>query len=423
MKNEKKELIEHISERLKAHEEEYRPGAWESFVQYEKSKNSTITYLRRFAAAASILLLLGVGAYLYFNGSQNTLKINTNSKISIAPSNLQESKTQNQLATHKSNAQKQNGATNHSSSRAQVPSGYPSVNISKGYEENAAAYLNKNMAVDSTKPLHDLAQSNYRHIEDTSKVLAARAKQRRVLPKIWIPYNSQEDKQRKDLHLDQMAYDNQHVSDNVGAKKWSLGVVVTPGVSNTQKVNMGYGVTVGYQLTKKLSLNSGLAYTALSGSKDVSDNTVVVGSRTLQSVEADVAGVNLPIELRYNFSDNLYASAGVSAMAVLSNSQQNHYVVTQFQTSSFDAKNGSLLKTQSIVNSTSTKTVEQVPTSELNNQNFAGFLNFSFGYKQKISSKMKSISVEPFISVPMSNNLANQNIHLGEMGVRFKFGL
>jgi hypothetical protein len=221
-----------------------------------------------------------------------------------------------------------------------------------------------------------------------------------------------------------MAFDNnQDVINNGDTKKWSLGVVVTPSVGNNSKLNMGYGVAVGYKLTKKLSLNSGLAYTELSGSKDVANNTVVAGSRSLESKEADVTGINLPIEISYHFNSNLYASAGVSAMAVLSNSQQNHYAVNQYQTSSFAANNGNLLKTQSLVNSADTKAVEEVPSSQLNNQNFAGFLNFSFGYKQKISNKMKSISVEPFISIPMSNNLANQNIHLGEMGVRFRVGL
>ncbi len=420
MKNEKIELIEHISEQLKVHEEAYETGAWESFVQFEKNKRPKLVHLRRFAAAASILLLLALGAFLYFSNSLSVLNNNANSKIVLTPS-LLGNKNRHTNVNANDNLLKQKKLINKSSVKLQLSNDNSTTNFSKG---NTLTYVKKDILIDTFRQVNNHLPNYSLHKDTSNKLMIAKEKQKPKLPKIWMPYNSQEDKQRKDLYLGQMAFDNnQDVINNGDTKKWSLGVVVTPSVGNNSKLNMGYGVAVGYKLTKKLSLNSGLAYTELSGSKDVANNTVVAGSRSLESIEADVTGINLPIEISYHFNSNLYASAGVSAMAVLSNSQQNHYAVNQYQTSSFAANNGNLLKTQSLVNSADTKAVEEVPSSQLNNQNFAGFLNFSFGYKQKISNKMKSISVEPFISIPMSNNLANQNIHLGEMGVRFRVGL
>ena len=65
---------------------------------------------------------------------------------------------------------------------------------------------------------------------------------------------------------------------------------------------------------------------------------------------------------------------------------------------------------------------EVIPNDQVGSKDFVGFINFTFGFKQPLN-KRKSLSVEPFISIPMSNHLFNQNIKMTDGGIRIKLGL
>lgn len=214
------------------------------------------------------------------------------------------------------------------------------------------------------------------------------------------------------------------VDDDAHSGKWDMGVVVTPAISNNSKLNMGYGVSVGYKLSNRLSINSGVAYTELSGSKDAGPQaSFASGGRTLSSIDATAAGVNVPLELRYHVSRKIYVGTGVSAMAVLSDKVERKYAIAQMQTSAFEAKNGQALKPDAMqVIASNIERKEVLPEDQARSRDFAGFINFSFGFKQPLN-KSKSLSIEPFISVPMSNNLFNQNIKMTDGGLRIKLGL
>ncbi|HTN38981.1 MAG TPA: hypothetical protein VL053_18005 [Arachidicoccus sp.] len=206
--------------------------------------------------------------------------------------------------------------------------------------------------------------------------------------------------------------------------KWNMGVMVIPAVGNDSKLNLGYGVSVGYRLNNRLSLNSGLAYTEMSGSKTPGPQESFASSaRTLSSIEANVTGLNLPLELRYHISKKIYVGAGVSALAVLSNDVQRNYGINTVQSTAFVSKNGNLLNSEQLkAIASNLKTKEVIPENQVGGKDFAGFMNFSFGFNQKLNKK-KSISIEPFISVPMSNNLNNQQIRMTDGGIRIKLGL
>ncbi|RZK66962.1 MAG: hypothetical protein EOO92_24705, partial [Pedobacter sp.] len=67
----------------------------------------------------------------------------------------------------------------------------------------------------------------------------------------------------------------------------------------------------------------------------------------------------------------------------------------------------------------SEKVTESAPASETESNNYIGFYNFSFGYKQKVA-KDKSISIEPFMKVPM-REVTKDNLRLMGTGVKLKF--
>ncbi|ANI87868.1 hypothetical protein A9P82_00145 [Arachidicoccus ginsenosidimutans] len=393
----KKDLIEQIKDRLQAHEEDYAPGAWEQFVQYEKSKKKRPLF---WAAAASILLLLGTGAFYYLNTlknniAQQALVTNKNSDNQIPQVAAKTDSAQN---TH--NAFSQN----------------------KSVASSSASSLSSTQNIVISHP-NNYSSTQQQIIKDTSSVIKNILPQHADTNTTQQLANNNEQEQNSDSgKLNYMSTDFPFKSKRKSialANRWLMDVVVAPSVSNSNKLNMGYGVAVGYKLSQRLSINSGLSYSQLTAVNSNS-NSVGIASSSAPSVETNVTGLSVPLEFRYNLNQKWYVSAGASAMAVLSNKQHTTYIANSIATDAFTSKNGNLFATQNVI------APPKVATSALEqsqgNQNFAGFLNFSLGFKQQLSKGTK-FSIEPFISIPATNNFSKQNVHLSNAGVRLKIGL
>jgi hypothetical protein len=65
------------------------------------------------------------------------------------------------------------------------------------------------------------------------------------------------------------------------------------------------------------------------------------------------------------------------------------------------------------------KVSEPAPQSEVQQNKYLGFYNFSFGFKQKVS-KNNTLSIEPFLKVPMKD-IKTENLNLIGTGVKLKF--
>ncbi|WP_163028222.1 hypothetical protein, partial [Pseudomonas viridiflava] len=97
---------------------------------------------------------------------------------------------------------------------------------------------------------------------------------------------------------------------------------------------------MSYAIANKLSISSGVSYASVSSMESQNASTPQsLSSRNLESVNAKVSGINVPLELRYKISDKLYTGVGVSALAVINNSQQNTYIVNQVQSLSSPSVN------------------------------------------------------------------------------------
>lgn len=482
MAKEDKDLIDHLAEKLKSHELPYKEGAWEQFVDYEQRKTARPAkrILAPWLTAAAAVTILALGGVYFFQQKSNPDTItNKVTRTALTPADPGSHKVQKQLSENSHNNQK-TGAQPPVAAAVQ-PAGQ------KGLHENEntlAAAGNADQPIKSSD-LNIINNNNnitYRAKPGSQRIIALtndKSQPQNLLsafdrfvphahlqvidnyqnqPANYVAVN-QDQGQNKGKVQDQSALDpgqslaqSKKIAQNNQLQpsseqadyrdpfngngyfdpngpdannKWALGVMVIPAISADSKLNMGYGVSVGYRLNNRLSVNSGLSYNELSGSHNENGQAAIAGNsgRLLTSVDADVKGLNVPLELRYHVSKKIYVGAGVSALAVLSNKLERHYAVSQMQTSAFEAKNGHQLKPdemKSIAASLTTK--EAIPEAQIDSKNFAGFMNFTFGFQQKIN-KTKSISIEPYISVPMSNNLSNQNIRLTDGGVRIKLGL
>ena len=401
-----KELIEHITAQLQNHEETYPNGAWERFSE-KKNNRRGIAYWPLWAAAALILIFGGV----FF-----------------AQNNIDQKK---QALVIKPKAQQIPAADGNTNVVTETKTNPTSLNN----DTNTLNKLAANRSIKITESINPLLtkQSNYPFVNTVeqltpvnnnlldSKLAGAnlsnlKSKQFNILVENKKPQPRTQTNFEKLLAQDSYVNQQKPADKASGNSKWQPDVYVAPAMGNDNKVTMNYGFSLSYAIANKLSISSGVSYASISTTESLDASAPqTLSGKNLASVDAKVRGINVPLELKYNISDKLYTNIGVSALAVLNNSQQNSYIINQVQSFSSPAVNGYADSKTLIVKE---KTVEPQPEANLDPDKYIGFYNFSLGYKQKISKK-NNIAIEPFLRLPMKT-FSKENLNLTNGGLRLK---
>ncbi|SDH65763.1 hypothetical protein SAMN05421827_13425 [Pedobacter terrae] len=402
-----KELIEHITAQLQNHEEAYPNGAWERFSE-KKNKKRSIAYWPLWAAAALIFIVAGAIFTLNHTAQKENLAI-TKPKIKSNPAISGNTNTN----LHAKNDTEQlndniKPSTNLTSGRPTQTAG---VAESVTEQQNNYSFLNTAAALNPVN--HNLLDNKLSEINLSS----LKSKQFDILTekKKPQPINTTTDFEKLLAH-DSYVNQQKPTDKATGNAKWQPDVYVAPAMGNDNKVTMNYGFSLSYAIANKLSISSGVSYASISTTESLNATAPQsLSGKNLASVDAKVRGINVPLELKYNISDKLYTNVGVSALAVLNNSQQNSYIVNQVQSFSAPAVNGYADSKTLIVQE---KKVEPQPEASIDPDKYIGFYNFSLGYKQKISKK-NNIAIEPFLRLPMKT-FSKENLNLTNGGLRLK---
>ncbi|WEK19373.1 MAG: hypothetical protein P0Y49_21600 [Candidatus Pedobacter colombiensis] len=432
MKRADDELFAHIKESLTEYEEVYAPGAWERFEQKERRRGGWL-WLASLSSAAAILLI----GFAIFYGSNKKLenkaeqhaKVRTNKQNTdtlpktatkeIAQRNIRENLNTKVAENAGVVRQRKNNLVANSPlivtlkpdqaiKQAVIPNEQPAVSQMQINGTRMAAVGKKDgvpLAVDSGHIAKALVKEN-------------------------TPVKEEQPRSFQDF-LDSEVKTNGNVlaatkSTAKKADKWEMGLVVAPSIGNSKKLNMGYGVSFGYALSDKVSISSGISYNEMDASKSMiggggdtyaspSTTAMISNTQSLQSVDANVVGIDIPLGIKYNLTKKFYTNIGVSAFAVLSQKQSNNYLKGSLEYSVSDPANVSGFKTIFTTKAVS----EPVPAEEIRNDKYLGFYNISFGYKQKISGS-KSFAIEPFMKLPMKE-FTKENLNLIGTGLRLKF--
>ncbi|MCX2575017.1 hypothetical protein [Pedobacter sandarakinus] len=405
-----KELIEHITTQLQNHEEPYPQGAWERFSEKKDDKRRGFVLWPLWTAAAILLIFSGI--FFYNSDNQvpsvelvkNVGKKPTNGEIPVEGAKVIEKsaavKMENRIE-RQANTKKPLDAnyntespgtieTKMNATEGNLPDAFASVSSKFNLDNNITNIdLAKPLSAKSIEPMlqhNEQAKPRVRTFEDLLAMDSKQNEQKGQLPK---PSKNQ---------------------------KWEQDVYVAPAMGNDNKVNMNYGFSLSYAIANKLSISSGVSYASLSATQSQNASAPQsLSGRNLESVDAKVRGVNIPLELKYNISDKLYTGVGVSALAVINNAQQNTYLANEVQTFSSPTTNGTADLKSYIVTA---KTTETQPESAIDPDKYIGFYNFSLGYKQKISKK-NNIAIEPFLRLPMKT-FSKDNLNLTNGGLRLK---
>lgn len=409
------ELIAHIKESLTGYEEVYVPGAWEHFGKKER-KRKGLLWLGSLSSAAAVLL---IGFFLFYTANKTPDK--------------------NVIQQAKSKA-KQNTESLPVTSLP-LPGVDTSADVGRTVTENLKTRITENKAIAIQRANNNVANSPLIVVAQPPEIIKQPviSKARDVVPEI----NPVEDPDVIAKTPDKAGpprsfqeFLNAEVKSNAAlaqakpavkrTDKWEMGVVVAPSIGNGKKLNMGYGLSMAYALSDKVSISSGVSYSEMGASKDIIHNTnmqnspagptaMVSETKSLQSVDASLVGIDIPVEIKYHFTKKFYTNVGLSAFAVLNQKQSNNYLQGKVESRAADAVNqpgfNAVFK--------QTNVSEAVPSNEIRDDKYLGFYNISFGYKQKISDN-RALSVEPFLKLPMKT-FAKENLNLIGTGIRLKF--
>lgn len=417
------ELIAHIRASLVEHEEEYLPGAWEKFNEQKPNKKTPVVWLNVLRGVAA-LLVLGVLGYFLTDKKENEQPVEVakvkpvlakpNQTVPVEPVELAKKATDN------------SALKNPVLVDGKKPLVMQKENLAKDVILTTDHLAAVNTNIDVTTPIKPTTQQKEVSVlpKDVTIVkeqpVIAKTDKVESKPSIIEFFDSETKKNQADKSV---------VAQNKSGNKFTVGVVVAPSFGNVNKLNMGYGLSIDYSLSDKFSLNSGIAYNQMTagknnvGSYDGAMNSPTTSAiiarqstRSLTKVQEQVAGIDIPLELKYHVSKNLYANVGISAFAVISQKQNNTYLENRVEQRISDSPNGyqqlsSVLVTDMVS--------EKAESGTVDDYSYLGFYNFSVGYKKKIS-KNNSFAVEPFVKLPM-REVNTQNLRLIGTGVKLKF--
>lgn len=427
MKPEDDELIAHIRESLTEHEEVYLPGAWERFEKKERRGRGLLWFSSLSAAAAA--LIIGFALFYTSNKTPDKETVKLTKTKDILPnkvklpdtavlSEVNKTGTVRNITENLKTAVAQNEAIAVQRSNNNISNSPLIVKVKQ--PDSGPAIDSKDLPVQvKTDPVPIVPDLKNGAVASAEANLVAETPAKTDRPRSFQEFLDAEVKTNPAL-----AQTKTTAKKN---DKWEMGLVVAPSIGNGKKLNMGYGVSMAYALSDKVSISSGLSYSEMGASKDLSGSSermsdspagplaMVQETKSLQSVDASLVGLDIPIEVKYYFSKKFYTNVGLSAFAVLSQKQNNNYLQGTVESGLVNYTNPSGFNAVYSQKSVS----EAVPSAEVKNDKYLGFYNISFGYKQQISDK-RSLAVEPFLKLPVKE-FTKENLYLLGTGIRLKF--
>jgi len=447
MEDHQDDFLKHIKEVLRNHEEEYQPGAWEQFsrqhVQASPAKAGRVVPLwKRIAVAAAVLAgVLLIADYFVTKDSAPPPDIAKDTPVE--PKNGTAVTDQ----TVPSSPQSDVALSPPPLPGRQLPASGIQQRVTAALQNENNGQLAQNDLLKQPpvfpEPSPVLVETPAPAAQTPEKARPAPFTPNRVTPPreetprqpAANPYN------QRPL----FAHELPEAREDRRSKKWTPSVYISP-MFGESDVNMGYGIALGYAVNDKIKISAGVAHNKMTASRDfdvsftppnAALNSAAKGALTasaarslisnqdavqqpqLERVNATLSGFDIPVDISYNITSRLYATAGVSGMVVVKDNALYYYKDAENQQISVENNQGILQEDKNIQVIKSSVSNSAPEASGKERTPFLGFYNMSLGYKQKITNK-NNVAIEPFLKVPMKN-ISDQRLNYTGMGIRLKF--
>jgi hypothetical protein len=388
---ENKELIRQMKEVLQTYEEPYMEGAWEQFS--EEQKTNTMPYWRWMAVAALFLLIGSIWLFSFRQTSDRIQVQIAKKKTLVIP--LVKQPLESKIRAADQLAQSRKPVIDSKSKLFLSQSGLRSSSSMDGQ------IISEN----------DIKNAKILPIGQPQSVELKIAKEVPIVPQRDKFMNFLVD-QKKIAEQGKMAESTAKLK---SASRWGFGLEILPTVSEAA-LNVGAGLTTQYKLSEHFSVGSGISFVELQAGKSLTPGVSLFSTKQLQSVDANIRGIDIPLNIVYNINKNFYTAVGVSYFNVLKEDRKNTFV-SERQISAFssDPVTGIAANIRTFVSET---TQEADTETMLNGKSYLGFFNFSIGRKQELFKKY-NIFIEPFVKVPVGK-LSEQELKMLNGGVKFR---
>ena len=433
----KKDIVEHIVEKMKSMEElPYKEGAWENFQsRYGAApvkRNKTFYW----AASAAAILLLGIGTVKYW--PQND------------PSNLDNQITNNQGSAG-------DNAPGFQDDRVNQVEGLDQGEIVVGSQDNLiAGQFDLNTSVNENNLIAQTGvedpNAELRGYQDMG--LISTYSNEGVYPSgIQMPnalqsYNLSNKRAKIDIENEHIGFRENNVNSELAyqaqeakngtepliknrkfnfREKFDLGLFVSPNSTN-ERFNFGGGMLLAYNINKNISVRTGLAYNRydVSQMKDPvadSETPVVASKDALQKITANgltqnfassnaiilpnvnaisgnVQALEVPLDVRIKSKSGYYASSGITYAAVFNQNRYAHFV----ENANTELFGNGLPESEADVKTAVKQVSRAIKTEDENvsSNGFGGFVNFSIGKEIKMNKNV-NLSVEPYFKMPVGS--------------------
>jgi len=421
-------LRDKINEVSKKQDFNYNPENWKMLMSKKKSNKKRILFYWQFAAFVLIALLAGgLGKYFFQNPNNikqkiiidtnndllriDTLKDNNKifiTSIGIDSVNKLESKVSITDSLSIDNKSKIESMLK-SDSKTEIV--INSVKLHDSLDKKSvinskillaeAVMIDKNKNIDTLNKSTDLAFKSEIKKQDSTFI-----KQGLVA----LNDDEETDEKSKRKHITYgialspiINYTTENDNSNVG---FSGGVLVEIPIATNFDISTGV-----YYANQKLDLNQPNSYS--------SDVVSAKNSSQLITKEAITKGLEIPINVKYNFSlykKIVFISAGFTSTSYFTEDIEANYLKNgRTETNTQDLLGNNIVKYKLV------QTEEKILTpNNANNFNFANILNFSIGLELPLNNSYQSIIIEPYFKYSLKPITA-QKVDFSSAGIHFRY--
>ncbi len=415
----------------------YNPEHWNMLIYKKGKKKKRVLFLWRFAGVALLFIMASsMGKFLFSNDEslqKNEIEIvveennNLINEKSLDNSVLiEDNDPNNNMISEIDDVNSKTETTQKIKNNTKIKSNSNAISISNEDEVNSSTLAYK---TDSQK---DSLKEN---IFENDNMLIENIVQNDA--KIDSLENSKSsEKYNEKIDIEELIADQDDEDDNdneeINKKSIKIGLNISPMINYIQEnenSNIGFssGVTVEVPILKKFDIYTGILYTNQKFNLYQQDNiltdVVSKGGVQLKSEESTMKGIEIPINVKYNFevkNNILFVSAGFSSTSYFKENIASDYVVntkTSVSTTDFYGNNIIAYK---LVQSKKGVVTEQTPTDGFT---FVSMLNLSFGMEFPIKSKQQAIVIEPYFKYSLSP-ITQREVDHTNVGfyLRYNFG-
>jgi len=423
-----KDIIDRMAETLRKHSLPYEEGAWERFKEFEKTKRKKVVLWPYFTGAAAIILL----AITLFLNDKGTVGDDESTRIAKVGVPVKKERSENKRIEKIVSSEKS------VNSSGEIHNGKLAANNLTAKNN----LINQNQSKNSvTTSEHFLTTSRQAVVNQTSSGQQTEVEQEDLTESSLDDHLTSKTNENQlaatqtkkdkapfsDDFFNDKAYGESTEMNNNSSdvlNKWNFSIEVSPNVKE-KNVNFGGGVAVAYNLNKRISISSGISYMQLDAQRGPNQVDIPAEfskasltsynyNKSLNAVNTSLVGLDIPINLKFNLNNNMYASAGVSVFSVLNESRHNEFEEHVAVLAYSSPNRPSVSAPEPIMQTVYTQeTSENTPYQ---GKNFTGFFNFSVGYKLPFLQKL-NLAIEPYLKVPVGS-LSEEDMDLSNGGLK-----